>query len=281
MSTSNQSGMSALADVVLAISLYFGVRAVLTSLDFGAWQKELTGSAPISSVLAFFAAPLLVAALRNQHPDRFGLGLNGAGSHLLSGLRAAAFLVPATFLFPVVSRLGFSPMEWNGASILTAGFLVMGLLAIATSRPVSPRPEAMASATGSIVYFIIIGAGLAAMASLYPVNPLAARILGALLFVAFLEEFFFRGFLQARLNTVFGTPFQFRGVQFGLGLFVAAILFGLFHPISAAGAPPWPWALWTTAFGVVMGFLRERTGSIVAPSLAHGIVILPAAFSGS
>jgi hypothetical protein len=190
-------------------------------------------------------------------------------------------LLPATFLFPVVSQLGFSPMDWTGASILTAGFLAMGLLAIATSRTASPRTEPEPSALGGIVYFIAICAGLAAMAALHPSYPLAARIISALLFVALLEEFFFRGFLQERLNAAFGTPFEFRGVPFGAGLFVAAVLFGLFHPISAAGPPPWPWALWTTAFGIVMGFLREKTGSILAPSLAHGIIILPAALAGS
>lgn len=281
MPNSNDGRLSALADTILAIALYFGVRVALTSLDFGAWQRDVAGSTPISSLLAFLAAPLLVAALRNLHTDQLGLGLNGAGTSLLSGLRAVAFLLPATFLFPVVSQLGFSPMDWTGASILTAVFLAMGMLAIATSRAAPPRSEPEPSALGAIVYFVLICAGLAAMAALHPSFPLAARIIGALLFVALLEEFFFRGFLQERLNAVFGTPFEFRGVPFGAGLFIAAILFGLFHPISAAGPPPWPWALWTTAFGLVMGFLREKTGGILAPSLTHGIVILPAALAGS
>lgn len=281
MNDANTGRVSALADVLLAIAFYFGVRAASAGLDFGVWQRETTGAAPVTSLLAFLAAPLLVAAIRDLHPDRLGLGLTAAGANALSGLRAAAFLLPATFLFPVVSQLGFSPMDWTGASILAAGFFAMGMLAVATSRAAPPHPDRAPSAAGSVFYVVLFAAGLAAMAALHPVNPLAARIVGALLFVAFLEEFFFRGFLQERLNAAFGTPFQFRGVNFGVGLFVAAILFGLFHPISAAGDPPWPWALWTAAFGVIMGFLREKTGGILAPGLAHGIVILPAALMGT
>lgn len=281
MANANEGRWPALVDVILAISLYFGIRAGLTSLDFGTWQKDLTGSAPITSLLAFMAAPLLVAGLRNLHPDRLGLSLNGAASNFLGGLRAAAFLLPATFLFPVVSNLGLSPMDWTGASVLATGFFGMGVLAIATSRIVGPRAAPEPGALGSVFYFLLFLVGVTAMAALYPVNPLAARIVGALLFVALLEEFFFRGFLQERLNAMFGKPFQFRGVNFGPGLFIAAIMFGLFHPISASGAPPWPWALWTAAFGLIMGFLREKTGSILAPGLAHGLIILPAAVGAS
>ena len=96
------------------------------------------------------------------------------------------------------------------------------------------------------------------------VSQLATRIVAVLIFVAFLEEFFFRGYVQARLNDCFGKPFRFRNVEFGAGLILAAAVFGLAHPLTVAGGAPWAWALWTTAGGLIFGFLREKTGAVVA-----------------
>lgn len=66
-------------------------------------------------------------------------------------------------------------------------------------------------------------------------------------------------------------------VNFGVGLLLAALVFGLFHPITSPAPPPWPWALWTGVMGLLFGFIREKTGSVIAPSLVHAIIVLPTA----
>ena len=71
---------------------------------------------------------------------------------------------------------------------------------------------------------------------------------------------------------------EFAGVAFGAGLFVSAAIFGLLHPLTSLKGIPWPWALWTAAGGLLFGFLREKTGSAVAPAIAHGLWVLPMAF---
>jgi membrane protease YdiL (CAAX protease family) len=43
---------------------------------------------------------------------------------------------------------------------------------------------------------------------------------------------------------------------------------------------PW-WGLWTFFAGLVLGFVREKTGSIVAPTILHGLPqAIAAAFLG-
>ena len=33
----------------------------------------------------------------------------------------------------------------------------------------------------------------------------------------------------------------------------------------------WAWGFWTIFSGLVMGFVREKSGSVFAPALLHGI----------
>jgi membrane protease YdiL (CAAX protease family) len=109
-------------------------------------------------------------------------------------------------------------------------------------------------------------------------SRLVAGVVFKFTFVAVAEEFLFRGYVQTRLNMAFGRPFQLFGIHYGLGLILASIVFGLFHPLACNAPRPWPWALWTAAGGMTLGMLREKSGSIVAPAIAHGIFVLPTAF---
>lgn len=116
---------------------------------------------------------------------------------------------------------------------------------------------------------------------MHPLSQLATRIVAVLIFVAFLEEFFFRGYVQSRLNDCFGKPFRFQNVEFGAGLLLAAAVFGLFHPLTVADESPWAWALWTGAGGLIFGFVREKSGAVVAPTILHGAILLPGVLFGT
>ena len=97
------------------------------------------------------------------------------------------------------------------------------------------------------------------------------------LFVGFGEEILFRGYMQSRLNEVFGRPYRFFDVPFGWGAIITAVLFGLMH----VGILRWilgmntevtlAWGFWTIFGGLVFSFLREKSGGILAPALLHGM----------
>ncbi|MCC6191923.1 MAG: CPBP family intramembrane metalloprotease [Anaerolineales bacterium] len=83
--------------------------------------------------------------------------------------------------------------------------------------------------------------------------------------------------MQSRLNEAFGRPYQFFGVPFGWGAIITALLFGFAH----VGILRWilglttevalPWGVWTVFSGLVFGFVREKSGGILAPALLHGL----------
>lgn len=46
---------------------------------------------------------------------------------------------------------------------------------------------------------------------------------------------------------------------------------GLFNPSLWRGGPVWPWGLWTFFGGLVYAYVREKTGSVWAGAIAHGL----------
>ncbi|QDT46293.1 CAAX amino terminal protease self- immunity [Symmachiella dynata] len=95
------------------------------------------------------------------------------------------------------------------------------------------------------------------------------------LFVGFGEELLFRGFFQAEWNRVFARRFHIGRVRFGFGLLATALLFGVahwlnpFNPLRDRFALDWSALIFTTSAGLILGFSRELTGSLVAAVLIH------------
>jgi membrane protease YdiL (CAAX protease family) len=86
-----------------------------------------------------------------------------------------------------------------------------------------------------------------------------------LVVVAVPEEAFFRGYVQGRLAPLFPRRVRLLGVSFGGHIVVASALFALVHLVAI----PAPFRLAVFFPGLLFGWLRERTGSIVAPALLH------------
>ena len=270
----------AVGQVALALALFLYARQFLKSSGFSAWQEPLFGAPILSSCLLFFVLPLILVLMSRRRPGSCGLTASDIGYHLRVAIRAIAFVLPATLLFPLIAMLGTDHKEWFGASILTVGFIVAGLLLANNSRDLANASEPDLSWKGLHVYIALLVIGVVVSYLLHPWSQLATRLIAVLIFVGFLEEFFFRGYVQSRLNSGFGKPYRFRDVQFGPGLLLAAAIFGLFHPLTVAGEMPWAWALWTAASGLVFGFLREKTGAVITPAMLHGALWIPGVFFG-
>ena len=89
-------------------------------------------------------------------------------------------------------------------------------------------------------------------------------VVDQLLGVGLPEEFFFRGYLQSQLNRSFGRPWELLGSRVGVGLPLAAGLFALCHvPLGGVSQ------LIVFFPGLLYGWLRERSDSVVVPTVYH------------
>ncbi|MEM6368252.1 MAG: type II CAAX endopeptidase family protein [Myxococcota bacterium] len=87
------------------------------------------------------------------------------------------------------------------------------------------------------------------------------------LVLALAEEVFFRGYLQERFDRVYPPRIRFWGAQLGWGLVISSVFFALAHFVGEWNptrlAPFFP--------SFAFGFLRARTGSIVAATSYHAL----------
>lgn len=85
------------------------------------------------------------------------------------------------------------------------------------------------------------------------------------LMVALPEEFFFRGYVQSILNSLFQPKWNILGARLGWAWIITAAIFAFAH--SFVMVEWWHFAIFFPA--LLFGYLRERTGSITSPILFH------------
>jgi uncharacterized protein len=99
-----------------------------------------------------------------------------------------------------------------------------------------------------------------------PEAPALALVL-QLLVVALPEELFYRGWMQtAWARQAPGRGVTVLGARLGHGFLATQALFAVGHLVSGQ-----PWRLATFFPGLLFGWLRARTGSVVAPVVAHAL----------
>jgi CAAX protease family protein len=95
--------------------------------------------------------------------------------------------------------------------------------------------------------------------------PMLAAV--QLLVVALPEELFYRGWLQGSLaRAAPGRGATVLGARLGAGFLLTQALFAAGHLVSLQ-----PWRLGTFFPGLLFGWLRERTGGLAAPVVAHAL----------
>ena len=86
-----------------------------------------------------------------------------------------------------------------------------------------------------------------------------------ILVVALPEEFYFRGYFQSTMDRIFRKRWRIFGVRLGWGWFLTAIIFAFAHTVIT-----YKWWHFSIFFpALVFGYLRERTGNVIAPTLFH------------
>lgn len=90
------------------------------------------------------------------------------------------------------------------------------------------------------------------------------------------EELSYRGVIQPELNRLLGRPWKLLGAQVGWGWVIASLIFWAPHAFRVDGSLHltfyWPTLTMQLIAGFVLGWLRERSGSLLPPMLAHNLV---------
>lgn len=270
----------AILEVVIVFVVTLMGCGLVSASPIGDWERTVLGRFFVIYAL-MIAIPIIILLTTRRKLADFGISLSNFKYHL--DIALACFLPYAVaitleyfikFKNPAVNFL--LSMSLTTALLFTLGWLLKkkpslgGVAAMGIILAFSPflgAPGLGAPTQGTPT--------LGVLGAFSPGKALSA-LLYYTLFLGPGEEILFRGYIQSRLNQAFGRPFQFMGIPWGWGLVITSLLFGFFHVLNLVHLfqgvldLQW-WAMSTFFWGLVFGLVREKTGSVVAPALLHGV----------
>ncbi len=251
-------------EVIFIYSLTLILIVLVSRPPVGAWERAHM-LPPFVEYAVMFTCPLAWLKVTRRSPAAYGLRLRPLAYHVDI---AGSALVPVALSCVAFAWVDYR--SWQGALLLAAlQSVVLGVVA----RQLSTKPsgDSLASST------LLLGLTGLTMSLTSRGSNAIATLLFYLIFLVLGEEFLFRGFIQSRLNEAWGRPFRLAGTLWEWGWVVTAALFGAMHALNLASlvsgrwdVAPW-WGFWTFFSGLVYGLLREKSGSILAPALVHGV----------
>jgi hypothetical protein len=185
-------------------------------------------------------------------------------------LISAAGYIPS-LIFPPIAENGLLDTLFHVVAVLLALWLVL-----------NKRDEGIVKESGLRIFWFIllIPAIIVVILGIAGFEIIGSTIAFQFYFAGFGEEILFRGYFQSRLNQDFGKYWKIKGVSFGPGLLITAVLFGVLHmlnpfnPLMGEFELDLLWGIGSFFAGLLFGFLREKTGTVLSASLGHGLLDL-------
>ncbi|TFG28168.1 CPBP family intramembrane metalloprotease [Candidatus Thorarchaeota archaeon] len=284
-SSSVKDRVLALSEVIIVRFVVYGLIALgLMQLIYGTFNPDpfpLEASYFVGS-LWFIIPAIMIFGLCRKAKD-YGLTFELSAQSVDLSLSAFLLFVLTNVGFVLTLMMGWSYLEPLGALFLTAFFgasliLIVRLIERRYSNfqnlqiPNRQHQKNVFVLILLLLLPIILSLGLNKL-SIF----LVSTVIWQFVFSGFGEELFFRGYIQSRLNIAFGRPYEWRGIQFGAGLFITAGIFAVTHMLNTANIwggdfnLAWWWGSFTFVGGILFGLLREKTGSIIASGTLHGL----------
>lgn len=273
--TLTKTKLLALLEVVLVFAALEGLQVLWSSTGIPQWETQNLGWS-YSGMLWWIAVPALMIWLPRRNWAEYGVSLVNWPTNLDIGIKAfLVTFIPLVFGLGGAMQLGLDPNKVSGG-LFVAMTEVIGLALMVwilnRQKPVKSGRRNVISILLLLLLPILVALAMGRLTVV-----IVSTVVWQFIFSGFGEEFAFRGYFQSRLNQAFGRPMRLFGIQFGAGLIIASLLFGLWHventydPAVGFSSLAWGWGLWTFVAGLFFGVLREKTGTLLAPGLAHGL----------
>jgi membrane protease YdiL (CAAX protease family) len=240
------------------------------------WENQTLGWS-YSGMMFFVGIPVLVVWLTRRNWAEYGLSLANWQTNLDLGIKAYLVrFVPISFFLLTILWLEMDYRKFPGGMIVAIGEILGIVLMLLLLR--HPQPVILAARRNIIMILLLLLFPMSLALAMKKLTLLViSTVVWQLFFSGFGEEFVWRGYVQSRLNLAFGRPRCLFGIQFGAGLIITSVLFGFLHAFNTYNSTTgftslsWGWAIFATGSGLFFGFIREKTGTLLAPGIAHGL----------
>lgn len=271
--------LNALLEVILVFVLLEIVSMLLYATVYLSYFKQIAifgGDAyTIVVELAWGSIILAFLILAKKEFSRYGLSLR----NIDNDLKVVAICILPLSVLVLMNIVGLPDIGSLGVTLLNVTITVIVLFAtLKLLTYVTHKEKKVVTVTPMLI--IIPAIFLSLIGGMMITGPILILLfVEFFIFVGFGEELIFRGYMQSRLNEAFGRPYQFFSINWGAGLIIASLIFGFMHALTAHFNPFLGWYSldWQRGFclffgGLIFGFIREKTGNIVAPSILHGFL---------
>ena len=262
-----QAKAKAIIEVVAVfIIIVLGFKAINVS-PLGEWENQVIGRYFFEYVWVLFVPMAILIVTRRSFSD-YGIDFKNPGYHLKV---VVVGIIPIFVLSAILFFLGWD--SWKNTILVSIIEVVLLIMVAWMLRNLAAPGKGF-----SIGILLFLVAGLVLVSPEASVGKLVAKLVYTFIFVALGEEILFRGYIQSRVNEAFGRPYVFFGVNWGWGVIIGSLLFGIWHilnpfnPFIGQFDLMWQWGLWTFFLGLILGFIREKTGSVFGPAILHGVI---------
>ncbi len=261
-------------EIILVFAVLIALRVALRSSGIVQWEGQNLGWA-YTIMLLWIGITVLVILLTSRSWAEYGVSSRNWPTNLDLGFKAYLVRIPIVFGLGGAAWLGLKSTAPAGIAATT----LIWVIGLALMLWAANRHKAVKSGRANLIatlLFLLLPVGIA-LASGKLNLVIVSTIIWQFVFSGFGEEFIYRGYFQSRLNQAFGRPVRLFGISFGAGLIIASLLFGLLHVFNnydpALGFASLDWgALWGNLLaGLFFGVIREKSGTILAPAIAHGL----------
>jgi membrane protease YdiL (CAAX protease family) len=274
--------VTALLEVVLAFVLvHVTYRALKYFTPLGTWEGETRLNFTPGTVMILVT--VLAVLLCGRSFESCGLTWNRWWHNLNIGLLWTLLLVVVAGMGRMFRHIHFDaafPQPDMASRIAGVVFgLVAMILLLWLMTGEAKYMDRVPWATSVVLLAALLSLPLALAGYFHrPVGREILEVTWLFVCAGFGEEIFFRGYIQSRINETFERPYHVLGLDFGPGLLVSSLLFGFLHALSPVDYfhGHWEFAWWyglqNCFVGLFYGCLREKTESVVAGGVTHGLV---------
>ncbi len=272
-----------LVEVLLVYFILVAIASLKIASGFVAYEIGLLYYS-YSTALSHFGGPLVVIFLAKRSLREYTITTDAAPYATEVGINSTlARVIPYMSAMFLMMYFSLALLDWITVLVMSGGYVIATVLlwTYLNKREESgtlTRENAPSLPKNIAIIFVMLLVPI--FLGLY-LNQLSDQLLSLVIWQFFVsgfgEEFFYRGYVQTTLNKEFGKPFKIFEIEFGWGLIIASLMFALSHAISfpqlllGTLTLNISWGVLTFFSGLFFGLVREKTKSLIAPGLAHGL----------
>ena len=241
--------------------------------DLIRWENRVLGGSYFTGFLMILIAVFTI--IINRHEFRFmGVSIEKLRISINMGFKGWIYLLIPQILLIFLSLMGFRIQNHLNISLL------LGFLILCIGWLYSRRAGLSPAGNLKIVLIFIIFISPLIIGYLYGEFSLSLikQFVWEVIVGGYVEEFFFRGFIQSSINLEYGNNWRFGETKLGPGLILSAAFYGLsrglrtFKPWLGIYRISWSLTIYTFAIGIFFGLIREKSGDIMSSGTTSSMI---------